>query len=101
MAEVPPPAAVMLITAFLASFTEFASNTATIIIFLPVIAELVRLVLKLKICRGLDFIYTLNCDFNYFYAEWMNFWVFIYLCLNVDIINYILLKCILEFPTVI
>uniref|UniRef100_A0A8C9ZHI0 Solute carrier family 13 member 3 n=1 Tax=Sander lucioperca TaxID=283035 RepID=A0A8C9ZHI0_SANLU len=40
LAEVPPAAAVMLITAFLALFTEFASNTATIIIFLPVIAEL-------------------------------------------------------------
>uniref|UniRef100_A0A7N8XUR5 Solute carrier family 13 member 3 n=1 Tax=Mastacembelus armatus TaxID=205130 RepID=A0A7N8XUR5_9TELE len=40
LAEVPPAAAVMLITAFLACFTEFASNTATIIIFLPVIAEL-------------------------------------------------------------
>ncbi|XP_072305302.1 Na(+)/dicarboxylate cotransporter 3 [Eucyclogobius newberryi] len=40
LAQVPPPAAVMLITAFLACFTEFASNTATIIIFLPVIAEL-------------------------------------------------------------
>uniref|UniRef100_A0A3Q3RHN1 Solute carrier family 13 member 3 n=1 Tax=Mastacembelus armatus TaxID=205130 RepID=A0A3Q3RHN1_9TELE len=38
LAEVPPAAAVMLITAFLACFTEFASNTATIIIFLPVIA---------------------------------------------------------------
>lgn len=32
----------MLITGFVACFTEFASNTATIIIFLPVIAELVR-----------------------------------------------------------
>lgn len=40
LAQVPPPAAVILITAFLACFTEFASNTATIIIFLPVIAEL-------------------------------------------------------------
>uniref|UniRef100_A0A3P9MVN8 Solute carrier family 13 member 3 n=1 Tax=Poecilia reticulata TaxID=8081 RepID=A0A3P9MVN8_POERE len=40
LAEVPPAVAVMLITAFLACFTEFASNTATIIIFLPVIAEL-------------------------------------------------------------
>ncbi|RVE70924.1 hypothetical protein OJAV_G00069390 [Oryzias javanicus] len=40
LAEVPPAAAVMLITGFLACFTEFASNTATIIIFLPVIAEL-------------------------------------------------------------
>uniref|UniRef100_A0A3B3ZZ51 Uncharacterized protein n=1 Tax=Periophthalmus magnuspinnatus TaxID=409849 RepID=A0A3B3ZZ51_9GOBI len=40
LAQVPPAAAVMLITAFLACFTEFASNTATIIIFLPVIAEL-------------------------------------------------------------
>lgn len=42
LAEVPPAAAVMLITSFVAFFTEFASNTATIIIFLPVIAELVR-----------------------------------------------------------
>lgn len=41
LAEVPPPVAVVLITAFIACFTEFASNTATIIIFLPVIAELV------------------------------------------------------------
>ncbi|XP_041955166.1 solute carrier family 13 member 3 [Alosa sapidissima] len=40
LARIPPAAAVMLITAFLATFTEFASNTATIIIFLPVIAEL-------------------------------------------------------------
>ncbi|KAF4072423.1 hypothetical protein AMELA_G00262970 [Ameiurus melas] len=40
LAKVPPPVAVMLITAFIACFTEFASNTATIIIFLPVIAEL-------------------------------------------------------------
>ncbi|XP_031422686.1 solute carrier family 13 member 3 [Clupea harengus] len=40
LAQVPPSVAVMLITAFLASFTEFASNTATIIIFLPVLAEL-------------------------------------------------------------
>ncbi|XP_034028940.1 solute carrier family 13 member 3 [Thalassophryne amazonica] len=40
LANIPPAAAVMLITAFMASFTEFASNTATIIIFLPVIAEL-------------------------------------------------------------
>ncbi|XP_055078954.1 solute carrier family 13 member 3 [Periophthalmus magnuspinnatus] len=44
LAQVPPAAAVMLITAFLACFTEFASNTATIIIFLPVIAELAILV---------------------------------------------------------
>lgn len=41
LAKVPPPVAVALITAFIACFTEFASNTATIIIFLPVIAELV------------------------------------------------------------
>ncbi|XP_051965423.1 Na(+)/dicarboxylate cotransporter 3-like [Xyrauchen texanus] len=40
LAQVPPAVAVMLITAFIACFTEFASNTATIIIFLPVIAEL-------------------------------------------------------------
>uniref|UniRef100_A0A8C5B815 Solute carrier family 13 member 3 n=1 Tax=Gadus morhua TaxID=8049 RepID=A0A8C5B815_GADMO len=40
LAEVPAPAAAMLLTAFVACFTEFASNTATIIIFLPVIAEL-------------------------------------------------------------
>ncbi|XP_060738114.1 solute carrier family 13 member 3 [Tachysurus vachellii] len=40
LATVPPPVAVILITAFIACFTEFASNTATIIIFLPVIAEL-------------------------------------------------------------
>uniref|UniRef100_A0A8C1WER2 Solute carrier family 13 member 3 n=1 Tax=Cyprinus carpio TaxID=7962 RepID=A0A8C1WER2_CYPCA len=41
LAQVPPAVAVILITAFIACFTEFASNTATIIIFLPVIAELV------------------------------------------------------------
>uniref|UniRef100_A0A8C1QXT2 Solute carrier family 13 member 3 n=2 Tax=Cyprinus carpio TaxID=7962 RepID=A0A8C1QXT2_CYPCA len=40
LAQVPPAVAVILITAFIACFTEFASNTATIIIFLPVIAEL-------------------------------------------------------------
>ncbi|KAM9785559.1 Na(+)/dicarboxylate cotransporter 3 [Neosynchiropus ocellatus] len=40
LAQLPPAVAVMLITGFLACFTEFASNTATIIIFLPVIAEL-------------------------------------------------------------
>ncbi|XP_030641527.1 Na(+)/dicarboxylate cotransporter 3 isoform X4 [Chanos chanos] len=40
LAQVPPAVAVILIVAFLACFTEFASNTATIIIFLPVIAEL-------------------------------------------------------------
>ncbi|XP_062498306.1 Na(+)/dicarboxylate cotransporter 3 isoform X2 [Pezoporus occidentalis] len=37
---VPPPVAVILITIVIALFTEFASNTATIIIFLPVLAEL-------------------------------------------------------------
>ncbi|XP_026884919.1 solute carrier family 13 member 3 isoform X2 [Electrophorus electricus] len=40
LAHVPPAVASILITAFIACFTEFASNTATIIIFLPVIAEL-------------------------------------------------------------
>ncbi|XP_061531018.1 solute carrier family 13 member 3 isoform X2 [Phycodurus eques] len=40
LAKVPPAVAMMLITAFVACFTELASNTATIIIFLPVIAEL-------------------------------------------------------------
>ncbi|XP_061703182.1 solute carrier family 13 member 3 [Syngnathoides biaculeatus] len=40
LSKVPPAAAMMLITGFVACFTEFASNTATIIIFLPVIAEL-------------------------------------------------------------
>ncbi|KAG5838132.1 solute carrier family 13 member 3 [Anguilla anguilla] len=40
LAEVPPGLALLLITAFVACFTEFASNTATIIIFLPIIAEL-------------------------------------------------------------
>ncbi|XP_061487382.1 Na(+)/dicarboxylate cotransporter 3 isoform X2 [Rhineura floridana] len=38
--NLPPPVAVILITAVIALFTEFASNTATIIIFLPVLAEL-------------------------------------------------------------
>ncbi|XP_066442139.1 Na(+)/dicarboxylate cotransporter 3 [Eleutherodactylus coqui] len=36
----PPAAAVLLITILIASFTEFASNTATIIVFLPVLSEL-------------------------------------------------------------
>lgn len=40
--NVPPMLAVLLITAVIAFFTEFASNTATIIIFLPVLSELVR-----------------------------------------------------------
>ncbi|XP_040588687.1 solute carrier family 13 member 3 [Mesocricetus auratus] len=38
--HVPPVLAVLLITTVIAFFTEFASNTATIIIFLPVLAEL-------------------------------------------------------------
>ncbi|XP_066868316.1 Na(+)/dicarboxylate cotransporter 3 isoform X1 [Kogia breviceps] len=38
--ELPPALAVLLITVVVAFFTEFASNTATIIIFLPVLAEL-------------------------------------------------------------
>uniref|UniRef100_A0A2K6FXM5 Solute carrier family 13 member 3 n=1 Tax=Propithecus coquereli TaxID=379532 RepID=A0A2K6FXM5_PROCO len=38
--NVPPALAVLLITVVIAFFTEFASNTATIIIFLPVLAEL-------------------------------------------------------------
>ncbi|XP_067564419.1 Na(+)/dicarboxylate cotransporter 3 isoform X1 [Pseudorca crassidens] len=38
--KVPPALAVLLITVVVAFFTEFASNTATIIIFLPVLAEL-------------------------------------------------------------
>ena len=41
--SVPPALAVLLITVVIAFFTEFASNTATIIIFLPVLAELVRI----------------------------------------------------------
>ncbi|XP_074066255.1 Na(+)/dicarboxylate cotransporter 3 isoform X2 [Macrotis lagotis] len=40
--SVPPAFAVLLISVVIAFFTEFASNTATIIIFLPVLAELVR-----------------------------------------------------------
>uniref|UniRef100_A0A8C8Z7B2 Solute carrier family 13 member 3 n=1 Tax=Prolemur simus TaxID=1328070 RepID=A0A8C8Z7B2_PROSS len=40
MENVPPALAVLLITVVIAFFTEFASNTATIIIFLPVLAEL-------------------------------------------------------------
>ncbi|XP_012583726.1 PREDICTED: solute carrier family 13 member 3 isoform X1 [Condylura cristata] len=40
--NVPPALAVLLITVVIAFFTEFASNTATIIIFLPVLAELVE-----------------------------------------------------------
>ncbi|XP_042321866.1 solute carrier family 13 member 3 [Sceloporus undulatus] len=38
--NLPPAVAVILITIVIALFTEFASNTATIIIFLPVLAEL-------------------------------------------------------------
>uniref|UniRef100_A0A4X2JPU1 Solute carrier family 13 member 3 n=1 Tax=Vombatus ursinus TaxID=29139 RepID=A0A4X2JPU1_VOMUR len=38
--NVPPAIAVLLISVVIAFFTEFASNTATIIIFLPVLAEL-------------------------------------------------------------
>ncbi|KAK2506479.1 hypothetical protein MC885_016028 [Smutsia gigantea] len=38
--NVPPMLAVLLITVVIAFFTEFASNTATIVIFLPVLAEL-------------------------------------------------------------
>ncbi|XP_040837303.1 solute carrier family 13 member 3 isoform X1 [Ochotona curzoniae] len=38
--NVPPVLAVLLVTVVIAFFTEFASNTATIIIFLPVLAEL-------------------------------------------------------------
>ncbi|XP_050773303.1 Na(+)/dicarboxylate cotransporter 3 [Gopherus flavomarginatus] len=38
--NVPPAVAVVLITIVIALFTEFASNTATIIIFLPILAEL-------------------------------------------------------------
>ncbi|XP_075757359.1 Na(+)/dicarboxylate cotransporter 3 isoform X2 [Pelodiscus sinensis] len=38
--RVPPAVAVVLITIVIALFTEFASNTATIIIFLPILAEL-------------------------------------------------------------
>ncbi|XP_051914022.1 solute carrier family 13 member 3 [Hippocampus zosterae] len=40
LVKVPPAVAMMLITAFVACFTEIASNTATIVIFLPIIAEL-------------------------------------------------------------
>ncbi|XP_077015522.1 Na(+)/dicarboxylate cotransporter 3 [Tamandua tetradactyla] len=38
--SMPSTLAVLLITAVVAFFTEFASNTATVIIFLPVLAEL-------------------------------------------------------------
>ncbi|XP_048205513.1 solute carrier family 13 member 3 isoform X3 [Perognathus longimembris pacificus] len=38
--SMPPMLAVLLITIIISFFTEFASNTATIIIFLPVLAEL-------------------------------------------------------------
>ena len=44
--SVPPVLAVLLITVVVAFFTEFASNTATIIIFLPVLAELVRVLTR-------------------------------------------------------
>ncbi|XP_069507410.1 Na(+)/dicarboxylate cotransporter 3 isoform X2 [Ambystoma mexicanum] len=44
--NLPAPAAVLLVTILIASFTEFASNTATIIVFLPVLAELA---LRLKV----------------------------------------------------
>ncbi|KAG3263498.1 solute carrier family 13 member 3 [Ictidomys tridecemlineatus] len=38
--NVPPVLAVLLVTVVIAFFTEFASNTATIVIFLPILAEL-------------------------------------------------------------
>ncbi|XP_019605286.1 Na(+)/dicarboxylate cotransporter 3 [Rhinolophus sinicus] len=38
--NMPPVLAVLLITSVIAFFTEFASNTATVIIFLPVLSEL-------------------------------------------------------------
>ncbi|OCT62303.1 hypothetical protein XELAEV_180433841mg, partial [Xenopus laevis] len=37
---ISPALAVLLVTVLIASFTEFASNTATIIVFLPVLSEL-------------------------------------------------------------
>lgn len=43
--SVSPTLAVFTITCVVIFFTEFASNTATIIIFLPVMAELVRALL--------------------------------------------------------
>uniref|UniRef100_A0AAY4BE91 Solute carrier family 13 member 3 n=1 Tax=Denticeps clupeoides TaxID=299321 RepID=A0AAY4BE91_9TELE len=63
LAQVPTPVAVILITAFVASFTEFASNTATIIIFLPVIAELA---LRVKV-NPLYFMIpaTIGCSFAF------------------------------------
>ncbi|KAF6089349.1 solute carrier family 13 member 3 [Phyllostomus discolor] len=38
--NLPPMLAVLIVTSVVIFFTEFASNTATIIIFLPVLAEL-------------------------------------------------------------
>ncbi|KAE8575203.1 hypothetical protein XENTR_v10003758 [Xenopus tropicalis] len=37
---ISPALAVLLVTVLIASFTEFASNTATIIVFLPILSEL-------------------------------------------------------------
>lgn len=65
---VPPPVAVILITVVIALFTEFASNTATIIIFLPVLAELVRWSHGKPSCKSallslpLGFVSRLCCD---------------------------------------
>ncbi|KAJ3585888.1 hypothetical protein NHX12_012296 [Muraenolepis orangiensis] len=63
IAEVPPAAAAMLLTAFVACFTEFASNTATIIIFLPVIAELAMRVSVNPLCFMIPV--TVGCSYAF------------------------------------
>lgn len=50
--NMPPVLAVLLITSVIAFFTEFASNTATVIIFLPVLSELVRVLLGKRGRKG-------------------------------------------------
>lgn len=50
--NVSPALAVFIITCVVIFFTEFASNTATIIIFLPVMSELVRALLGMRGRQG-------------------------------------------------
>lgn len=50
--NVSPMLAVFTITCVVIFFTEFASNTATIIIFLPVMSELVRALLGMRGRQG-------------------------------------------------
>uniref|UniRef100_A0A8C0QAE9 Solute carrier family 13 member 3 n=1 Tax=Canis lupus familiaris TaxID=9615 RepID=A0A8C0QAE9_CANLF len=60
--NVPPVLAVLLITVVIAFFTEFASNTATIIIFLPVLAELA---IRLRVPLYLMVPGTVGCSYAF------------------------------------